>query len=142
MGSADRVAIRLRKDSEVEVEEITQSLISAGCSLELKALNRQTALCTVGSRFAKESSSIPEALRLLAVGADPENPDIGGRTPLHYAVKYWQPDVLEWMLKYGLDLELKDRLGCIPLHAACRYGYSDTVRILLTAKANVNAQDG
>lgn len=142
VGSADRAAILPRKDLEVKVEEIIQLLISAGCPLEQKALNGQTALCMVVSRFAKESSSIPVALRLLAAGADPENPDIGGKTPLHYAVKYWQPDILERMLKQGLDLELKDKLGCTPLHATCRHGYSDTVRILLTAKANVNAQDG
>jgi ankyrin repeat protein len=41
----------------------------------------------------------------LAIGRDVNAADEKGRTPLHYCVAYWNPDIAELLLEAGANLE-------------------------------------
>ena len=41
--------------------------------------------------------------------------DNDGKTPLHYAVKYWPQDIVQHLLKWGADVSIKDKKLRIPL---------------------------
>jgi ankyrin repeat protein len=74
---------------------------------------------------------------LLEKGADPNQPDGRGETPLMWAA---QPEILELLLKKGADPN-KHGLGYrnTPLIEAAAYGTTQTVSLLLAAGAAVNA---
>jgi ankyrin repeat protein len=46
----------------------------------------------------------------IAIGRDVNAADAENRTPLHYAVAYNHPDILEALLEAGADLEVGERL--------------------------------
>jgi ankyrin repeat protein len=89
------------------------------------------------------------AEELLKQGADPNEQDISGRTPLHYA--FWASEgdwrcnvkVAELLLKHGADPNLRDKEGKTPLHYAARHCGYDAVALLLRhgAEADLEAFD-
>ena len=89
------------------------------------------------------------AEELLKQGADPNERDISGRTPLHYA--FWAPEggwrcrveVAELLLKHGADPNARDKDGKTPLHYAARHCGYYAVALLLRhgAEADLEAFD-
>jgi ankyrin repeat protein len=77
------------------------------------------------------------AEELLKQGADPDERDADGRTPLHYA--FWGPEggwrchveVAELLLKHGADPNIRDKDGHTPLYYAARNACLDGVLLLL-----------
>jgi cytohesin len=86
------------------------------------------------------------AEELLKQGADPNEQDISGRTPLHYA--FWAPEggwrcrveVAELLLKHGADPNARDKDGKTPLHYAVAHRHSDAVKLLLEYGAEVDEE--
>ncbi|XP_022789121.1 ankyrin repeat domain-containing protein 50-like [Stylophora pistillata] len=78
-----------------------------------------------------------------------------GRWPLHEAVYYNNYDALQAMLAAGLNMSvrcnLRPRTSCLiqkccpceftPLHIAAKYGHHSAVQLLITEKADLNAED-
>ena len=63
-------------------------------------------------------------------------------TPLHSAAAAGQTNFLMSLLDHGADVEVPTIEGCTPLYIAVRNNRSNSVRILLHAGANVDAQCG
>src|SRR5690349_11570495 len=49
--------------------------------------------------------------------------------------------VLSYLLKEGLHPDVRDQYGTTPLMEACRFGRAKCVRLLVSAGADVNAED-
>ena len=83
---------------------------------------------------------------LLKAGVPSGQTDSRGWTPLHYAVKHRQQDVIAIRLlidEYGLDRKAKVNNGRTALHIAAQQGHVDAIRLLideygLDRKAKVN----
>lgn len=102
---------------------------------------------------ASRNSIVAEAL--LAKGADPNRKDINKNTPLHFAAKYNDSEVIRALVAGGADINDKNINGYTPLHLAIRpvrYSSSkhrdidrvQTFRTLIELGADINsrAHDG
>jgi ankyrin repeat protein len=77
----------------------------------------------------------------LKKGADVKAANKDGNTPLHWAVRYGQLDVVKYLVEEkGADVNAANKDGNTPLHWAVRYGKWDIVKYLVEEKgADVNA---
>ena len=56
---------------------------------------------------AAKSGDVAAVRRLVASGADLEEPGVEGATPLHYAAHYGHVDVLKTLVELNADIEAK-----------------------------------
>ena len=52
-------------------------------------------------------------------------------TPIHFAIKNGQTEVVQLLVNYGVDLTIKDQEGDTPLYLACQRNSVEIVKILL-----------
>jgi ankyrin repeat protein len=74
---------------------------------------------------------------LRQAGANIDAEDISGNTPLHYSC----PKMAAALIDMNANIEARNLQGSTALHLAANKGITEKVRILLTANANVEAQD-
>jgi len=81
--------------------------------------------------------------RLLKAGADPEQQDGEGFTPLLWAsIRGYLEVAAQLVETHGADVNHQDALGWTPLHIACFKGYADMVDYLLVErKARTDIED-
>lgn len=81
--------------------------------------------------------------RLLKLGADIEDRDMGGATALIRAAQHWRPDVVEHLVKRGADVNATDLQGKTALMWAAGSGGdpTDMVRLLVRLGADVRRRD-
>lgn len=79
---------------------------------------------------------------LLAYGADINQPDQFGYTPLHHqAMNRRGAEQVKLYLELGADVNQPSRMNGIPLHGAASHGSLDNVKILLEYGADLTAKD-
>src|SRR3990172_1434828 len=80
---------------------------------------------------------------LVARGADMNDKDDCGNTPLHVAARDGKIDAIRVLVKdCQADVNAKDNYGDTQLHWAARYGQVDVIRVLVNeCRADVNAKD-
>ncbi|XP_064453504.1 neurogenic locus notch homolog protein 4 isoform X7 [Mirounga angustirostris] len=92
----------------------------------------------LAARFSRPTA----ARRLLAAGANPNQPDRAGRTPLHTAVAADAREVCQLLLRSrqtAVDARTED--GTTALMLAARLAVEDLVEELIAAQADVGARD-
>ncbi|KAL6064225.1 hypothetical protein STEG23_006331 [Scotinomys teguina] len=92
----------------------------------------------LAARFSRPTA----ARRLLEAGANPNQPDQAGRTPLHTAVAADAREVCQLLLanrRTAVDARTED--GTTPLMLAARLAVEDLVEELIAAQADVGARD-
>jgi ankyrin repeat protein len=89
---------------------------------------------------AAQENNLPEASRLLSVGADVNAEGERDRTPLHWASLKGHVQVVVVLLEHGADIEAKNDLDWTPLHYACFYGHVTVGNELLSRGANIEAK--
>jgi len=57
------------------------------------------------------------------------------------ASKFFQLDVLAFMIENGADINTKDKYNSTPLHRAADYGHLSVVEYLVNQKADINAKE-
>ena len=67
--------------------------------------------------------------------------DIKESTPLHFAARFNQPKVIEWLVKHGANLNAPDRMGDTPLHDAVNRFKKEALYALIKAGADPNARN-
>ena len=78
---------------------------------------------------------------LLEAGADIDNADFYGRTPLHLSAQCGHLDCLQLLLEAGAETDKADPNGNAALHWAAWSGRLDCLRLLLQAGADKNKGD-
>ncbi len=81
------------------------------------------------------------AKKLLEHGADIENRNDQGQTPLLAAVENHNTDMASWLLERGANINTSDNQGRTPLLAAVENQNTDMVSWLLERGANINTSD-
>ncbi|RDD84617.1 ankyrin repeat domain-containing protein [Streptomyces parvulus] len=90
---------------------------------------------------AIRSADLASATRLLRSGADPEERDPAGQTPLMIAAGLGRPQWAELLLTAGADVHaIEPRMGATALHKAAQSGSADVVGLLLDHGAFIDQQ--
>jgi len=75
----------------------------------------------------------------LALGADPNDPEADGTTPLLRAVSGQMPNTAQLLIGAGADVNKANSYGVTALYVAARAGDAVATRMLLAAGADANA---
>ena len=81
------------------------------------------------------------AVALIGRGADLQQTDAGGRTPLHLAIADGQHQVIRALVCAGADVNVKDDEGLTPLHVCAQRLDLGSAFLLLAEGAHINACD-
>jgi ankyrin repeat protein len=78
---------------------------------------------------------------LLANGADPNERDRKGDTPLHAAILERNEEAVRLLIAHGADVKARNLAGSTILHYGASEGLTGVISLLLEKGADVNAQD-
>jgi ankyrin repeat protein len=81
------------------------------------------------------------ALAMLQKGADVNEPEANGTTPLHYAVYNEDADLVERLIKAGAKVSVVNDFGSTPMAEAAAVGNAAIIKMLLKAGADVNSRN-
>ncbi|MEZ5001029.1 MAG: ankyrin repeat domain-containing protein [Bacteroidales bacterium] len=82
-----------------------------------------------------------EIHRLIKLGANPDQPDFSGATPLIYAVANDMTEAVTALLSYDPDLDFLTGEGDSPLLIAAKYDFMDVGEALIRKGADINFRD-
>ncbi|MBZ2176242.1 MAG: ankyrin repeat domain-containing protein [Acidobacteria bacterium] len=88
---------------------------------------------------AAECADAAAVLKLLQSGADANQPQPDGATPLHWAVHHDHAPMVDALLRAGARPNAVNRFGVPPLAQACTQGSAAVVQLLLAAGADPHA---
>ena len=80
--------------------------------------------------------------QLAADGADANQQDPNGITPLSWAAITGQLEAAELLLSVGADINATNRDGATALHSAAFLGHLSVVELLVSNKIEINATNG
>ena len=115
-------------------KDVLQVIIEHGADVNATNRNDETAL-TVACRVG----NINAINVLLNTGADPNNADSAGRTPIHHAITGGcSKEVIQVLIDHGADVNARDIKNATALWNACSKGNDDVINVLLNAGADAN----
>ena len=91
----------------------------------------------------KDTENNLKILKLL-LDKNPELLNINGsgkKSPLHFAVIYNCPKIVEFLVKKGAKINQSDKFSRSPLLLSCKYGYSQITKYLIECGANFKKCD-
>lgn len=112
------------KDYKNDVEKIKKFLLDHKSNQDLKTIlnlkRGESKLTILHILSSMECSNSEECIDLLLnSGADPNEKDDTGRTPLHYATRSGHCDtIIKLLLRKGANLDIKDKKGKTPIEFA------------------------
>ena len=90
---------------------------------------------------AIRADNTPAMVQFLNAGADINQRDSEGYTPLHWAAYYGRVDAAQLLLDRGANPEIGDNSGRTALEVAIYYRHPNVAQHLVEKGANVNARD-
>lgn len=81
-----------------------------------------------------------DAIKVLLISAYNVNYLIRGQTPLHFAIRNQDLNLVRLLVKHNADIEFKDKYKETALNCAVRSGNNDIIKYLLEQGADVNTQ--
>lgn len=64
-----------------------------------------------------------------------------GKTPMHFAITFARPEILDALIAAGCDVNAADDTGMTPLHVAAFIGLPPAMPILIEAGADIERKD-
>lgn len=123
-------------------EEIVGLLLSCGADPRTRLTDREAKLCNAPvANLAASSGNVGILKRLLDSGANPNDADESGLTPLMLASCEGNVKALECLIESGSRLDQKDASGYTALMFAANSGHYECVKALVNGGADVNAAD-
>ncbi len=90
---------------------------------------------------AVQADSLEQVKRLLADDSTLiDAPDQYGRTPLHWACRGVNFDIVKYLVETGANVNAADINGMVPLHNVASRGHEDAVRLLIEKGAHLDEQ--
>jgi len=92
-------------------------------------------------RKAAEANNMPEIMEMIKAGANMNDADKSGKTPLHYAARAGARDAVDLLLRFDADPNVRDRYGFMPRDEAEYWavkqqpGCTDVLEVLARYKA-------
>ena len=117
------------------------ALLDAGAQVDQIS---KVSLWTKMAALIKDSDDIKYPELLCQYGASLKRAHGSDRDVIHYAVGYYRPNILEWLLKKNVDLEARTELGETPLlhFLSCDNGeHPDILEMLLDKDLDCHATD-
>ncbi len=114
---------------------IVVALALVGCEV---APRKPAAPAPVSLYAVAARGEIDAVRKMIANGANVNETDKEGSTPLHAAAYHGYADVMEALLDAGAKVDARDVYGFTPLHAAAREGQLAAARLLVKRGANVD----
>ncbi|KAL1365986.1 hypothetical protein HN51_013909 [Arachis hypogaea] len=108
--------------------------------LSLTIGNQETEL-TVRMNCAAYEADLYLLKRLITSGADPNNTDYDGRSPLHISASKGYVDISSFLVEQGVNINLPDKFGTTPLLEAIKNGHEDVAALLVNAGATLTIDD-
>ena len=90
---------------------------------------------------AAKTGNVNRVRELIAAGADVNQQDNNGYTPLHWAAENGHQTVVQALIAAGANVNQPDNDGRIPLHWAAENDHQAIVQVLIAAGADVNRQN-
>ena len=87
------------------------------------------------------SMNVNDMLLALKYGADPNQTNQDGYTPLMFASHNGRAKIVELLLAHGVDINYANQDGETALTLASRHGHTEVVELLLAHGADVNHAD-
>lgn len=109
----------------------------------LKAGAKPDAESTYGTplTFACFTGNVPDAMRFLALGANPDFVRTDGMTPLFMATNVGCTPIVQALIEKKVKINNQDDGGCTALALAARKGFTETGKVLIAAGAKVDLAD-
>ncbi|WP_265016911.1 ankyrin repeat domain-containing protein [Wolbachia endosymbiont (group B) of Lycaena phlaeas] len=126
------------KDYKNDVEKIKKFLLDHKSNQDLKTIlnlkRGESKLTILHILSSMECSNSEECIDLLLnSGADPNEKDDTGRTPLHYATRSGHCDtIIKLLLRKGANLDIKDKKGKTPIEFAVNNPHLNIKECFLT----------
>eukprot|EP00931_Biecheleriopsis_adriatica_P122081 TRINITY_DN9709_c0_g1_i1.p1 TRINITY_DN9709_c0_g1~~TRINITY_DN9709_c0_g1_i1.p1 ORF type:complete len:408 (-),score=77.94 TRINITY_DN9709_c0_g1_i1:121-1284(-) len=120
---------------------IIQMLLKAGAGVNMKDKDEITPLHWA---TMNETCTVQAPHALMQANAEVNARTVLGRTPLHFACRAGNGDVVELLVGAKADVHVHNTepgQGNTPLHAAARSGSVKATQVLLAAGADVNSRD-
>ncbi|KAH9134344.1 hypothetical protein AeRB84_019797 [Aphanomyces euteiches] len=115
---------------------VVQRWIDKGHDVDHEDSDHHRALCVAAQNQCLETMAL-----LVQYGADVNQTEVGGRTPLHCACAWGKLEATNFLIEHGADVDAKDANGQAPLHLACQNGDPKLVQILFAARADPYVAD-
>jgi hypothetical protein len=112
-------------------------LFSLICIFSLNVINAQEASGPSLVQAIAESP-IDQIKSMISGGANVNEKNSLGWTPLHAAVRFANIEAVKLLLESNADINAKDNSGQTPLYAAVETGQKELVDLLISKKADVN----
>ncbi len=123
------------------------ALLTVPTALVLTARSEEAAtepepILTKSLQEAAKDGDIEQVKKLIAQGADIDEKGKYGRNALHAACCYkGRSAIIRLLIDHGANVNARDVAESTPLHFAARYADKQTVELLLTKGADVNAKN-
>ncbi len=92
-------------------------------------------------RKAAKRGNLDDVRRLISEGADVDDRDSRGNTPIYYAAVEGHASVVEALARADADIDVTNSFGSTPLHVASRRGHCDVIRVLAAHGADLNVSN-
>ncbi|XP_044729331.1 uncharacterized protein LOC123292680 [Chrysoperla carnea] len=116
-------------DILTKIKIINAGLRFQGSGLSEVLQNHQKEILLLN--IAANEGDVQTVQRLLNDGANVNDKDVDGRTPLHFAVSNGHINVVNMLLQNGAVVTEATKKGNTPLHTATSKGYKEIIEVLL-----------
>ncbi len=101
------------------------------CLVFIIALSVKIAIFNLSIYSAAMKGNLAKVESILAEKPEQVNArDEYGKTPLHFAARKGQKEVVEFLIANGADVNVKDKFSRTPLFLAIKQGHKDTAELL------------